>query len=1572
MAKVESFSPTQQVMDTEQWETCRFMDEHSKTVKFVTAKMRQIVVRLLSKYKSEYDIDDFEFLVADSIGANAFFFPKTATRNGKYVLAVSSDMIHLCDNEDEFAAVIGHELGHFTYKRVFGEDTSNTVFQERGADWHSVDLLIDGGYNPRAYQNIAKRLFNRKTDSTFEKVLKSLGVHGDGFSRVEDIEAYMTYLKKERGELDAPEIVDDYEWIKFQQQFYKMFENDRYKSYIDHALGYKKLSAENMEGFLTFVAAGLKSGELDTTPRIKDISEKLAYFVTHTLPDILYLTPDGAEPAYQVSDVMRQKIAEITEFFINRDVTSDACNILRNLQSVNRKKLPLVGAMHDLSLDLQKFIRSVDKQEMEAIASKWMNKVTQIKTSRLAQHFEPLPGFVFPPAAQAVGQPLPYAQHLQVNSKKLNEFMIYVFGIPKMPDMGLPLTERTWADGKSYSFMADDDYIIQHIGRDAAAVVSKQIHEGFVQQLAIMQKLYRVYTGKMSGDEFWAEFPPKSGIVDKIIDYRYDLSVKSSYWDADKRLMMKTAFYKDMCRHRAHEESYRFLETALAPAEDAKLFDGVMQMLVKAIDTTNDYETKSVMLSVMNHKLRHMGYNESGDIRKTANNYRTVIKKKFAYTVKPVEFFDYFKGFDLHLIIDEQIRNGEATPELDHVFNGLNIAPPKDAMDFENRVREINTTKEPSGLYAANFPRYWFIRCLMQDLPVVDDLDRFLRRTVRGRTEWDETRYLGSMLKGNHEEDETMAGIFAQYIRRHNLFPQNDFYRAFDIYVHMENNKWFSKDAANQSEWLWVLVRELKKLPLEQQRVYAFKLLAGTYSDEYGTWRQDGKKTITNFPLQETELMKIYVDALYAELGPDNDTFSHRYDIREIKRRINGTDTNDVPLFNNTEKAKLFRMLSDKMVSQQNESEMLNHNVTVSDAQIQNNDKYGRAAEAFLAFLESRPRAAVSTIEFLNRRLTSASVNRYRDELVNLDDSYSIRKEWITTEFLEFFYNSFWNEGLAFRSVVMNKLLNRISNSNYESERIDAQIQYVCNMHFPESSPYRQDAEFIFKTAIMAFEPFERGLILAAIAAADENKDDQHKNAAKSVGAGLRMFFENMGPAWVKFGQLLSYVPELPSEIRDDLGKLKDKADIPARWDLFESIKTTLPAELQKSIVHVDEILGAGSFWVTAKIKYVDVSTGQLHDKVLSLLRPNALKKTRSGFAVIEKAVADMAAHDTKYKPLLKVAQQARKSAEYEVDVVYGNAQFEQAKKLYGDISVTIDGVAYTPNVSDWEYYGVGKDAVGYKLMDLARGHTLDKVNASADTRRKMALAYVTIELTNLFKGNVWDIDRHMGQQNFEILPDGNVNINIYDTGAQMNRAPDAVDKMLLADVLYDLMHAARMGIGLDKQILETIRRLDNIEAKYKINTSYVADVQKGLMALSDIIEYQKEIKDKDGNIIQPRLTLSADDLANAVEAAYASPSTDTVIKMSLAGKILLNKLRPRRTDAQASNKKQRNPVRVNISQQDVKTNSVHMDKPASEIAEIEQDAAGEKILGINKKYIVRQPADVGHDVIANLHSRVA
>lgn len=239
-----------------------------------------------------------------------------------------------------------------------------------------------------------------------------------------------------------------------------------------------------------------------------------------------------------------------------------------------------------------------------------------------------------------------------------------------------------------------------------------------------------------------------------------------------------------------------------------------------------------------------------------------------------------------------------------------------------------------------------------------------------------------------------------------------------------------------------------------------------------------------------------------------------------------------------------------------------------------------------------------------------------------------------------------------------------------------------------------------------------------------------------------------------------------------------------------------------------------------------------------------------------------------------------------------------------------------------------------------------------------MALAYVTIELANLFKGDVWDIDRHMGQQNFELKENGDCYINIYDTGAQMQKAPDKTDLVLLGEVLYGLIRAARIGKPIDKQILDTIEKMDDLESVLKVDTNYVSEVQRGLMALSDIIEYQKEIKDIDGNVIQPSLSLTAEDLSNAIEAVYDNPTTNSVLKMSLAGKVLLNKLRPWRKgwasslDEGLNKKNKKNPIKIEKENIEYESESKLFDKPEQEINRLEQEKRANEQFGINKKYI--------------------
>lgn len=788
-----------------------------------------------------------------------------------------------------------------------------------------------------------------------------------------------------------------------------------------------------------------------------------------------------------------------------------------------------------------------------------------------------------------------------------------------------------------------------------------------------------------------------------------------------------------------------------------------------------------------------------------------------------------------------------------------------------------------------------------------------------------------------------------EYIEKNHLMP-TDFQSLYDMHAIMQRLNMFSKEKSTHTKVLNSLVEKIEKMPRPYREKYSWNLLSGFYYDDNDTrYIMNRKSDNIDQPLIRNKLVEMYANAIVERLWNDDNSDEYFAKIQELSNFINqphkdgkGRDSTRNGI-NKLIKGDLYRLITDKIQSQERVSQFLmdDNTIALADIDIQKKDFIGRGVEALLDILEDHREMAFYSIEFLNRKLTQASINEYREKCIGTDYGSSALIKLMPQSTLENLYHTFWSAGLQGRAVIMNKLLNRAF------ETLDEKIKYVCNLVIGKDDKYRDAAEMIGDCLIKSFEPYEQSLILAAVASADENKQEG-KNASRSVGEGLRMFFENMGPAWVKFGQLLSYVPDLPSEIRHDLGKLKDKADIPARWDVYKWLHEALPNDLYARVERVEDVVGAGSFWMTAVVQLKN-EQGETEKKVIQLLRENADARADSGFKTIEKAIDKLAKRDSSYKMLHNVAHQAHESAKYEVDAEIGNKQYEKAKDLYSDIHVAIDGTEYTPNVADWRYYGDG-----YKIMDYAPGATLSRINASDDERRKMALAYFTIEMVNLFKGDVWDIDRHQGQQNFDIVSPTKVDINIYDTGAQLPKAPDNKNKVLLANIFFDLIQAVQSGQSIDSYLLKIIKRLDRLQ-NVNIDVSYVSNVQKGLMALSDIIEYQKEIKDADGNIIQERKALSADDLKNAIIAVLKNPSLDKYIELSIKGRVVINRLahmdiKTLKEFINGSNLDEDNPVKIKIIDKSVSSKSKQILKDADEIAALNNQ--DNTIMGINKKYI--------------------
>ena len=1614
MSDYVPYSEKQKIFEPADWEGMHFLDQDCPTAKKATELMRAVVSRLLriDKDGKNVDINDFEFLIYDDPSPNAAFVSNSQTKNGKYVVMISTGIMKLCKTEDEFAGVLSHELGHFTYDKVFGNN-ENTVGQERFSDIHALDLMIAGGYDPAAYSNVCDQFRTSYQASVL------FDVHGSSFARGEDVKTYLTYLhEKKLGTftIEKPTgLWDDFVKIITSHR-------DKYKSYFTQALEHKFPNTKNnnkkpeITQLFDFIISEMASDKLNNSQRISDVNGYIESYSKSDKPKIKATQKffEQFMQLYMTQDVKIRKDWAIYNIFRNIK------NKFRDDQYFNVCE----PFKHDIDI-LNEFITTRDPDRIRQLYDNHIYNMSQhgcyagMMINSIQDLFGEPHGFQMPPRESAKNSIMPTDLHV---SQRVDN---HVFSTIGMIQQGYDewLTDSGLNGGSNYAgkiISIDPDEIekLRHEAQLKKDVKKREQryeinHQKFIAYMEILNDLYAFKTGKKRASDivnyyqtqknnnkywlrsFWDDFFNGLDIG--------DFNNENKYFQSEINQLKTSQAFTELCVKPYIQTLHNAIHWVLPDLEEVLDFEPApgeswLDCLTHILSVMGPRKEKNINVGEYLYRGHYMydainpaswGYGNAGSMESAFSVFSDLLETAHRETGMYKQELEKFYGIDyrfqvfdfrfienrLNLNLDMQ-RSRCADKWIKYTAEQQTIYA--DKQDWMYPYRKLSDTLDndiakgdlhvlhrmlkTTGMLATN--EQDLIRVLNQrdeknqPMPAHIMANAFLYYIRKDYPIHDLYSILFALRSAKNAIDAGYTDELADYITKHNLFP-SDLKSRYDLYVLMESMDVFSKEKSNQSKLLNLMLEQIKKLPDAEKHDYAYKLLSGFYFPDNSAASKDNRTSRTmDFPLVKEQLLEIYSDLIAKKMGRDDNSDAYLAKVQDFIQFINtphqcydkDTNDNDRTAFNKNDLGALYRLISDKIQSQERVSQAFanNKNIAVSDKDFQDSDMYGRDVEGALDVLQRNPELSIYAIEFLNTKLTNKSIQDFRNKCSKFAKNNDRVAQAIKPSVLENLYNTFWSSGLEIRTYIMTKLLNRGFGN------LDDKIKYVCDMNFDKNSEYYQDALLVFDCVIKAFRDFSQDNILAAIASADKNKQEG-QTASRSVGEALCMFFENMGPAWVKFGQLLSYVPELPSEIRHDLGKLKDQADIPARWDLYQWMHNVLPNDLYNRIERVENIVGAGSFWITAVVQ-LRGDDGKTEKKVIQILRENAASRSDAGFETIERAISELSKRKKSYKMLQSVAHQAHESSKYEVDVNVGNKQYEKAKELYGDIRVEIDGTTYTPHVADWRHYGSNPDGMGYKIMDYASGNTLSRIKASEEERRKMALAYFTIEMTNLFKGDVWDIDRHQGQQNFERTSDTNVDINIYDTGAQLPQGPNKVNKVLLASVFFGLITAVQNNKPIDAYLLKKIKQLDKLQNKAKINVSYVSNVQKGLMALSDIIEYQKELKGPDGNIIQNRKSLSGEDLKNAIVAVLQNPTVDKWLRVVIMGRYVSHKLTTgelKTLKSLATNSKQdeKNPIHINIVDDNVITLSgALLNKSIDEIKASENP--DDYILGINKQHI--------------------
>ena len=786
--------------------------------------------------------------------------------------------------------------------------------------------------------------------------------------------------------------------------------------------------------------------------------------------------------------------------------------------------------------------------------------------------------------------------------------------------------------------------------------------------------------------------------------------------------------------------------------------------------------------------------------------------------------------------------------------------PIKTDIELFDALRKLNTI---NGIYVNTAQMYIWADFLRHGGRVkITDVMRYVPKDTFGSS--------------NDAYAKPIAAVFGEFLSDDD-FNNFSLYDKIAVYEYLQFSNLFSEKHANQNKYIRIIVDQIVQLPITDKVAvkYAEIFLTRNVNTEYGNSSRD---TDLEFYKEREKLIEFYADYWANELGRDDGTDEYLKHVDSFVDYMSNPTNKNQNWFSGGVAKVIADRVSNKVLAQERAAEKI---ASIARGKFDANtahryDKAVRVAESVFGALAYKPDAVIVMIDFLSKKMTDESINAV---LQSVEKYPQILRHFNKSQ-LMMIHENFWGADLPLRAYMMNRLLN--SYTNKDQEKLDL----VVSMFFDEKSKYYKDAKLILNTVYNNLQDYERNLIIAALASAGQRSDDNNVSGGQMVGRGLKMFLQNKGPAFIKFGQLLSYLPTLDSDIRQELATLRDQANIPQRDELFEIIKMSLPDAERQKISHVGKILGSGSFFITVQVKY------EGRDCVVALMRPHAKDLTQSGVDMIAKTVNDLAQADKKYAALKNIVTQARESAFSEIDIEQDYQKYMNAKQSYENIVVHTKNASYTPDVAQWFAYGAAPDGTNaYKIMEMAPGKTLANDEWTDAEKYDLAVAYVALELSLLLSGQRWDTDRHQGQQNFYNKSFRDFCIGVFDTGAQMKRAPNKKDKMMLGYLLYELAVGVKNGENISDVLVKTVREIDTAADKFNVDASYIDGVQRGLTALSDIIEYQKEQKDDDGNVVVESKSLTAQDFQNIINAIQKSGLVDKTVERTVFAKAVLDKL---------------------------------------------------------------------------------
>ena len=307
-------------------------------------------------------------------------------------------------------------------------------------------------------------------------------------------------------------------------------------------------------------------------------------------------------------------------------------------------------------------------------------------------------------------------------------------------------------------------------------------------------------------------------------------------------------------------------------------------------------------------------------------------------------------------------------------------------------------------------------------------------------------------------------------------------------------------------------------------------------------------------------------------------------------------------------------------------------------------------------------------------------------------------------------------------------------------------------------------------------------------------------------GERLRLALEELGPIFVKFGQLLSTRRDLlPDDIADSLAKLQDQV---APFSNAQALSLIKEAYGEENISHFFSRIDEDPL---ASASIAQVHAGQLIDGsevILKLVRPNIENTIKHDVGLLY-TIAGLAerfwSEGKRLRPTAVVAE-LEKNLLDELDMLREASSASQLKRNFEDTDIL-----YIPDIN-WSLTK-SKLLVQERVYGIPIGD-IDALKAKNVNLARLAEIGVEIFFTQIFKHSFFHADMHPGNIMVDATDPDNPKYIAIDFGIMGTLAPD--DQRYLADNFlaffnHDYRRVAELHIQSGWVPAET--RLDEFEA---------------------------------------------------------------------------------------------------------------------------------------------------------------